>query len=499
MRDVAHLRFLGAAGTVTGSRFLIDAPDGRLLVDCGLFQGDRDLRRRNWMPFPGTVHDLDAVVLSHAHVDHCGFLPRLVRHGFTGPVYCSPWTARLVPIVLRDAAHLQEEDAEYAGRRGSSRHRPPLPLFDSADAERAVSLLRPLPFRQAQEVGGLTVRLRPAGHILGSSVVEVATAGTSIGFSGDLGRDDHPLLGPPDAAPAVDALVVESTYGDRRHRPRDIERLAAPIRRTLRRGGVVLVPAFAVDRTPVLLMALGELMRSGALPVVPVFVDSPMALAALDVYRCAVREGGPEIRAQVRGAGRDPFDPGDLRLVHSAEGSRRLNDPAAPCIIVSASGMATGGRVVHHLAHLAPDPRHLILLPGFQVPGTRGRSLLDGARAVKIFGEYVPVRAEVVGVDDLSAHADADGVLAWLRTAPRAPRVCYVVHGEPGPSLALADRVGTELGWCAAVPRHAERVLLRPAPRDDATPGGLAVGAGRLTGRRDEPVEATYDVGPGAP
>jgi metallo-beta-lactamase family protein len=485
MRDVAQMRFLGGTGTVTGSRFLIEAPEGRLLVDCGLFQGDRQLRRRNWMPFPGTVHDLDAVVLSHAHLDHCGFLPRLVRHGFAGPVYCSPWTARLVPIVLRDAAHLQEDDAEYAGRRGSSRHRPPLPLFDSADAERAVSLLRPLPYWQARDVGGLTIQLRRAGHILGSSIVEVGAAGASVGFSGDLGRTDHPLLSPPDAAPAADALVVESTYGDRRHRPRTLERLAAPIRRTLRRGGVVLVPAFAVDRTPVILMALRELMHSGALPVVPVYVDSPMALAALDVYRCAVREGGPEIRAQVREAGVDPFDPGELRLAHSAEESRRLNDPAAPCVIVSASGMATGGRVVHHLAHLAPDPRNLILLPGFQVAGTRGRSLLDGARAVKIFGEYVPVRAEVVGVDDLSAHADADGVLAWLRSAPEQPRVCFVVHGEPDQSRALAGRIGAELGWCGVAPRHAERVLLGSERSRDAAsdarlePATAAIAQGR--------------------
>ncbi|BCB89542.1 MBL fold metallo-hydrolase RNA specificity domain-containing protein [Phytohabitans suffuscus] len=460
MGDALGLRFLGATGTVTGSKFLLTTGQHRLLVDCGMYQGDRELRRRNWAPVPGLAPDVDAVVLTHAHLDHCGYLPRLVRHGFSGPVYCSPWTVRVAPIVLRDAAHLQEEDAVYAARRGSSRHDPPLPLFDTADAEKAIALLRPLPYGKTQRAAGMTVRLRRAGHILGSSTVEVEAPGGSVAFSGDLGRTTHPLLAPPEPAPAVDALVVESTYGDRRHPPRRLHGLAEPIARALARGGVVLIPAFAVDRTPVLLMSLRELMRSGALPTVPVYVDSPMALAALDVYREAVREGSPEIRADVRRAGTDPFDPGDLRLAHTVEESRRLNDPPSPCVIISASGMATGGRVVHHLEHLAPQPRNLILLPGFQVSGTRGRALLDGATTLKMYGRYVPVRAEVASVDELSAHADADGLLAWLRSAPSPARTCYVVHGEPAPAAALAARIGTELGWCAVVPRYAERVLL---------------------------------------
>jgi len=460
MSDGLGLRFLGATGTVTGSKFLVTSGERRVLVDCGLYQGDRELRHRNWAPLPGTAPDVDAVVLSHAHLDHCGYLPRLVRHGFSGPVYCSPWTAHVAPIVLRDAAHLQEEDAEYAARRGSSRHDPPLPLFDTGDAEKAIALLRPLPYGRAQPVAGMTVRLRRAGHILGSSTVEIRAAGGSVAFSGDLGRATHPLLAPPEPAPAVAALVVESTYGDRRHPPRSLHDLAEPISRALARGGVVLIPAFAVDRTPVLLMALRELMTSGVLPVVPVYVDSPMALAALEVYREAVREGSPEIRAEVRQAATDPFDPGDLRLAHTVEESRRLNDPAAPCVIISASGMATGGRVVHHLEHLAPQPRNLILLPGFQVAGTRGRALLDGATTLKMFGRYVPVRAEVAGIDELSAHADADGLLAWLRSAPSPPHTCYVVHGEPAPASTLAARIGTELGWPAVLPRYAERVLL---------------------------------------
>lgn len=455
------LQFLGATGTVTGSRFLIGADRVRLLVDCGMFQGERSLRRRNWAPFPVPVTGLDAVVVTHSHLDHVGWLPRLVRDGFAGPVYCSTWTARVAPIVLRDAAHLQEEDARFACGHGYSRHPDPQPLFDSADAEKAIGLLRPVPYHHEQTVApGVAVYLTPAGHILGSSIARVTLGARSLGFSGDLGRQDHPLLTGPGPAPAVDTLVVESTYGNRVHPPRDLERLAAPIRRALARGGVVVIPAFAIDRTEVLLMALRELMTAGRLPSVPVFVDSPMALAALQVYRQAVRDRAPEIRPEIRAGSTDPFDPGDLRLASTAEESARLNEPRSPCILVSASGMATGGRVVHHLAHLAPEPRNLILLPGFQVAGTRGRALLDGARTLKMYGGYVPVRAEVVGVDDLSAHADADGLLAWLKTAPAPPRTCYVVHGEPPASAALAERIDREIGWCAVTPRDAERVLV---------------------------------------
>ncbi|MFI7545170.1 MBL fold metallo-hydrolase [Actinoplanes sp. NPDC049599] len=455
------LQFLGATGTVTGSRFLVTAGRARLLVDCGMFQGERALRRRNWAPFPLPATDIDAIVLTHSHLDHVGWLPRLVRQGFAGSVYCSPWTARVAPIVLRDAAHLQEEDARYAATNGHSRHRDPLPLFDSTDAEHAIGLLRPVPFHHEQLVApGIAVRLNPAGHILGSSIVQVHAGTRTLGFSGDLGRDDHPLLTGPEPAPAVDALVVESTYGNRSHPPRDLERLAAPIRRALARGGVVVIPAFAIDRTEVFLMALRELMSAGRLPQVPVFVDSPMALAAMEVYRQAVREGAPEIRPEIRARSTDPFDPGDLRLVTTAQESMRLNDPSSPCIMLSASGMATGGRVVHHLAHLAPEPRNLILLPGFQVAGTRGRALLDGARSLKMYGEYVPVRAEVAAVDDMSAHADADGLVAWLKSAPTPPRTCYVIHGEPAASAALASRIDGELGWCAVTPRETERVLV---------------------------------------
>ncbi|GIJ48150.1 MBL fold metallo-hydrolase [Virgisporangium aliadipatigenens] len=455
--------FLGAARTVTGSRFAVTAPSGRtVLVDCGMYQGARELRRRNWSPFPLRVEGIDAVVLSHAHLDHCGWLPRLVRHGYHGPVLCSPRTAEVAAIVLRDAAHLQEEDAAHATRRGSSRHTPALPLFDTADAEKAIDLFRPVPFDRMTPIGAdARVRLRPAGHILGSSTVELESGGRTVVFSGDLGRDDHPLLCPPQPPPAADAVVVESTYGDRRHPPRTLHHLAEHVERALARGGTVLVPAFAVDRTAVLLMALRDLMRSGALPTVPVYVDSPMAQAALEVYRAAVRAGDLQIRDEVRGRAHDPFDPGELRLAHSPQESAALDRLTTPSILVSASGMATGGRVLHHLVHLAPNARNLILLPGFQVPGTRGRAMLDGAAAIKIFGEYVPVRAEVAGLDDLSAHADAEGLLAWLRGMPAPPHTCYVVHGEPAAAAALTARIRHDLGWCAVVPELGERVLVQ--------------------------------------
>lgn len=456
-----ELRFLGAAGTVTGSKFLISTPGGKVLVDCGMYQGDRELRRRNWVSFPIPSHEINAVVITHAHLDHCGWLPRLVRRGYAGPVYCSPWTAGVAAIVLRDAAHLQEEDAEFAASRGYSKHQPPLPLFDTSDADKAVSLFHDLEHgATTQLTGDTSVRAHRAGHILGSSILELAVGERTVTFSGDLGRNSHPLLNPPDPLPHSDYIVVESTYGDEVHGPRRTEDIAEPIRRALGRGGSVLIPAFAVDRTPVLLMTLRELTRNGDIPPVPVYVDSPMALAALEIYRDAVRKGIPDIRAEVRDLSADPFDPGELHLVHTREESKRLNEPRHPCIIISAAGMATGGRVVHHLAHMAPNPRHVILIPGYQVPGTRGRSLLDGATSLKMFGGYVPVRAEVVGVTEFSAHADSRELVGWLRTTPEAPRTCYVVHGEPQASRALADRIRTELGWCAVTPRHDERVLV---------------------------------------
>lgn len=457
------LTFLGAAGSVTGSRFLVASPKARILVDAGLYQGPPDLRRRNWDDFSVDPGSIDEIVLTHAHLDHTGYLPRLVRDGFRGRVRCTPETAELAAIVLRDSAHLQEEDAAFANERGYSRHSPALPLYDSADVEKTLPLLTPTPLEEDVGLaGGARLRLHQAGHILGSSFVTLGVDGHRVLFSGDLGRPVHPLLRPPAEPGPADTVVVESTYGDRRHVPQEPGLLGATIRRTVGRGGSVLIPAFAVDRTELVLMELRRLVQAGEIPRLHVYVDSPMALAALAAYRRAIVGGSSQIGADV-----DPealFEAGDLHAVRTPEESARLNQPPYPCIVISASGMGAGGRVVHHLAHQLPDPRNTVVLSGYQAVGTRGRLLQDGARQVKIHGRYVPVHAEIVPLTDFSVHADADEVLAWLGRMPEPPGTVYVVHGEPRASATLADRIRGELGWCAVVPRYGERVLL-DAPR----------------------------------
>jgi metallo-beta-lactamase family protein len=457
----ASLTFLGATGTVTGSKFLVDsgATDGevgRMLVDAGLYQGLPELRRRNWEAPPISPTTLDAVVLTHAHLDHVGYLPRLVRDGFAGPVVCTRETAQLAEIVLRDSAHLQEEDARFANESGFTRHSPALPLYDTKDVEAVLPLLTAAAYDARVELGpGLAVTLRRAGHILGSATALVEAAGARTVFSGDLGRPFHPLLEPPDDPPAADAVVVESTYGDRRHPETDDGELAAAIRRTVRRGGSILIPAFAVDRTELVILSLRRLREAGEIPDVPIFLDSPMALAALDVYRHAAGRPGSGMRADA-----EWFGPGQVNAIREVAESIRLNQPARSCIIVSASGMATGGRVVHHLRYQLPDSRNTVVLTGYQAEGTRGRQLADGARQVKMHGRYIPVRAEIVQLDSLSVHADADEIVAWLRRIPEPPRTAYVVHGEARASAELAHRIREDLDWCAVVPRLGERVLL---------------------------------------
>ncbi len=451
------LTFLGAAGTVTGSKFLLETGTHRMLVDCGLFQGDREWRRRNWDEFPVDPTTIEAVVVTHAHLDHSGYLPALSAQGFTGRIISTPVTAQLMAIVLRDAAHLQEQEAHDARQARTSRHPDNRPLYDTDDAERALTLLRPVGLHVPVELGGgLTLTLHRAGHILGSSFAALEYGGTRLVFSGDLGRTDHPLLLPPEPAGRADVFVVESTYGDRLHEPHGAEQLAAALRRTLARGGVALLPAFAVDRTAMLLYQLRLLTEAGQVPRVPVYVDSPMALRALDVYRSALDDPGTDFRPEVVAAG-DPFDPGHLHLVPGPADSELLNDPRHPCIVISASGMATGGRVLHHLEHQLPHARNSVILTGFQVPGTRGRALAEGAHQLKIHGRYVPVRAEVVDVGGFSAHADAAQLLDWLATSP-PPDCAFVVHGEPAAAQALAGDLQTKLGWNSVVPRFGERV-----------------------------------------
>lgn len=455
------LQFLGAAGTVTGSRFLVRTPRARVLVDCGLFQGTKELRLRNWAPFPVPPASLDAIVLTHAHVDHSGLVPRLCAQGFRGPVLATPGSAALCEVVLPDSGRLHEEDAALANHEGWSKHSPALPLYTEQDALAALERFEAVAFDAWREIApGVRAKFAPAGHILGAaSVVLELEGGRRIGFSGDLGRPAHPLLTAPVPLEGCDVVVCESTYGDRRHPAvsQIVSALGAAVTRTLERGGSVVIPAFAVDRTEVVLFHLRELARAGRVPAAPVYVDSPMALAALGVYRRAIAEHWREIQPALHGNGA-LFDPGDLREVRSLGDSRRLAEEPGPRVIVSASGMATGGRVLRHLARQLPDARSSVVLVGYQARGTRGDRLLRGERAVKMLGRYVPVRAEIVDLSGFSVHADADETLAWLGAAERAPEICYVVHGEPEASRALAERIDSELGWAGVVPRDGETV-----------------------------------------
>ena len=452
----AVLTFLGAAGTVTGSKTLVEHAGRRVLVDCGLYQGEREWRRRNWDDFPVAASSIEDVVLTHTHLDHCGYLPALVRQGFTGPVRCSPGTAALVPIVLRDSAHLLENEAEYARTSGYSRHDPPLPLYTAVDAERAIEALTATAYAaRTRLTSGGELTLVRAGHILGSSSALLEVGSTSVLFSGDLGRPHHPLLRPRAHPPAAEHVVVESTYGDRTHPVGDPHHheMADRIRRTIERGGSVLVPAFAVDRTELVLEALGRLRREHLIPDVPIHLDSPMAIKVLDVYRSAAAAG--ELLDDIETT-LDSLP--QWQVAHTADESRVLNRPRTPCIIVSASGMANGGRVVHHLASMLPDPRHTVLLTGYQAVGTRGRALVDGAHEVKIAGTYVPVRAEIAQDEGFSVHADADELLAWLHELPEQPRSVFVTHGEPRGAQALARRIREETSAATVVPRLGERV-----------------------------------------
>jgi metallo-beta-lactamase family protein len=462
------LTFLGGAGTVTGSKFLTDSGRERLLLDCGLFQGARELRRRNWEQFRFPPAQIDAVILTHAHLDHCGYLPALARQGFTGRVLATAYTAELAEIVLRDSARLLAEDAEHANAHGWSKHHPALPLYTEEDVARAMSLITPVAVGQAVAAAPQAeVTLHHAGHILGSVWAELTIVGgrgpVTIATSGDLGRPGHPLLRPPEPFTGADVLLVEATYGDKKHGSVAArEAFASTITRTLRRGGSVIIPAFAVDRTEVILRTLRELRESGDIPVAPVLIDSPMALAALTVYQKAIAARSAELRPEILADGPQALDPGQLAELRTAAESMTANNPPRPSLIVSASGMATGGRVLHHLRHLLPDGRNTVLLVGFAAEGTRARDLANGARVIKIHGEYVPVRAEVVEVDAFSAHADADDVLAWLASAPQ-PAATYVVHGERSAAAALRDRIDQELGWTAVVPALGERVVVRSA------------------------------------
>ena len=450
---MGQVTFLGACGTVTGSCTLLELGGTRLLVDCGLYQGDEELEQRNWRPFPFRPQDIDAVVLTHAHLDHTGLLPRLAAQGYGGPVYCTRPTRPLAGLVLEDAGALQEEEARFAKKKGYSRHADPRPLFTRRDALQALRLLEPLKFGDEHEIGpGVTVRFVRAGHLLGAASIEIKAKSALGGrqhwlFSGDVGRYDAPILRDPEPPASVpDALVLESTYGDRNHPDDDSTRhLTEIIHRTFDRGGCVLIPAFALGRTQDLLFHLSEIALAGGVDPDVVFLDSPMAIKATEIYRQATPEFDAETLALLK-ADANPLAADRFRRCHTVEESKALNDRREPAVIVAASGMATGGRIVHHLANRLPDRRNTVVFVGYQAAGTRGRALLDGAQSISIHGRRIPVAAEIGQMQGLSAHADCNDLLRWCKALPGKPRRIFLNHGEDPARKALAAAIA-EMGW----------------------------------------------------
>ena len=456
------LTFLGGAGgTVTGSKHLLENGESRVLLDCGLFQGLKELRQRNWAAPPVDPRTLGAVILSHAHIDHSGYLPRLCRDGFTGPVYCTPGTSDLLQVMLPDAAHLQEEEAAFANRHRTSKHDPALPLYTIADAERALGQVKRVDFgRPFTATRGVEARFTPSGHILGAGLVTCEIGGRRLVFSGDLGRYDVPIMVDPEPVAEADVLLVESTYGNRVHPPDDpADRLTAAVRRAVEQKGWLLIPAFAVGRSQEILYDLRELEKRGVIPSLPVFLDSPMGIQATTIYAAHTEEHDPVLARLVAG-GTAPFAPKRFALSRSVEDSKRLNDTAGPGIIVAGSGMATGGRILHHLKRLLPDPKTTVLFVGYQAAGTRGRLLKDGAAEIRMLGMMVPVNATIMVSDAYSAHADREEILRWLGGFRRPPGMTYVVHGEAGAAEALRDAIVNRLGWNAAVAQDGQRVTL---------------------------------------
>jgi metallo-beta-lactamase family protein len=457
----ATLTFLGAAGTVTGSQHLLDDGTRRLLMDCGLFQGLKDLRQRNWAPprvDPATLH---GVLLSHAHIDHSGYLPRLVRGGYRGPVFCTRGTADLLGVMLPDAAHLQEEEADFNNRHRTSKHDPALPLFTAEDAERALAQVKAVSFDEAFEpVPGIEARFTHSGHILGAGLIQCRIGGRLVVFSGDLGRYGVPIMRDPDPVSTADVLLVESTYGDRLHTPDDhAEKLAEAARRAADTKGWLLIPAFAVGRSQEILYDLRKLEEALRIPSLPVYLDSPMAIQATAIYAVHPEEHDRELQEAETG-GKRPFAPRRIAICKSVEDSKRLNETAGPGIIIAGSGMATGGRILHHLRRLLPEEATTVLFVGYQAAGTRGRLLRDGALTIKVFGEVVPVRARIMVSDAYSAHADRGEILRWLGGFTRPPTMTYVVHGEPPAAAALRDAIASDLRWPAAVAEDGQRVTL---------------------------------------
>lgn len=456
-------KFLGGSGVVTGSKYLIDLGDFEFLVDCGLFQGPKSLRERNWDNFPMPLAELEAIVLTHAHLDHIGYLPRLVKQGFKGPIYCTQATAELAKILLLDSGKLQEEEAEYARKKGYSRHENPQPLYTMEDAESVFPLFVPKPFEKPFSIHpSVTVTFFHAGHILGASIVKFRIQGENqtktLVFSGDLGRYHDPILYPPTRIPKADILWIESTYGNRKSSvQKPEEELAVAIRDTFDRGGLVIIPAFAVGRTQLLMYYLYQLMEKGKIPKVPIFVDSPMAIDATRLY--LDYHSDHRLSAMLEEE-QHPFKHSQLHYFQKQEQSMSLNEFRGNAIIISASGMATGGRVLHHLYHHLPQEKNGIIIVGFQAEETRGRRILDGEPSIRIYGHNVPVNAKVYPIVGLSAHADQDELMDWAEGFCDKPKITFIVHGEKENSEALAFKLKTDLGWNTVIPEYMESFVL---------------------------------------
>ncbi len=462
---MAELSFYGAAGTVTGSRHLLDINGTRLLVDCGLFQGSKQNRKRNWEPFPVEPAAIDRLLLTHAHIDHTGYIPRLCRDGFYGPIHCTYPTADLCEVLLPDSAYLQEEDARWANKKGHTKHKPALPLYTAADAEKALESFKPVFYGQNLFVeDGLRVKFKDAGHLLGSSFIDIKVAkgpkARKILFSGDVGKPGRPILRDPVQVYDVDYLVLESTYGDRLHddvSPRD--ELARVINESVERGGLLVVPSFAVGRTQTLLYAIRELEEQGDVPTLPIYVDSPMAIDATTIFEKRLTDLNLRTRIE-KLRGKQILRPDKVKFCRTKVQSIAINNEMGPAIIISSSGMAVGGRILHHLARCLPDQRNTIMLVGYQVPGTRGRSLLDGQSHVKIHGRQIPVMAQVENINGYSGHADYREILAWLMGFNRPPKKTFIVHGDEEASAAMAQHIRERFDWDVEIPEYGETFAL---------------------------------------
>jgi metallo-beta-lactamase family protein len=457
---MAKITFLGAAGTVTGSKYLLEAEGKRLLVDCGLFEGNRDLRQRNWEALSVDPATIDWVLLTHAHIDHTGYLPRLVRNGFHGPIYANSATHELCALLLPDSAHLQEEDAQYAVKKGYSRHTPPLPLYTVAEALTTLNQFRVIPRADVFTISPqFSVRPHDAGHILGSSWLELTITENGkqmlVVFSGDVGRYDQPILKDPESPTRADFVLCEATYGDREHPTGSVEdELADVINQTAKRGGAVVIPAFAVGRTQTIMYYLRDLQEKKKIPDLPMFVDSPMAIDVTGIYAAHHEDHDAEFTQQEQTGNRDPLNVHGVHMTRSVQDSKKINDVASPCVIVSASGMITGGRVLHHLAQRLPDSRSSVLLVGYQAEGSGGRALLDGAQFLRIHGQQVPVRAQIVDIGQLSAHAGRSELVRWLSGFQAPPRQTFLVHGEPSGLNGLRDAITSQFYWPVTIPEY---------------------------------------------